>query len=215
MANSPKSRGDRKTALAEYVGSRVARLQDDYRRRDSDALAAMAQLRRGVGGRPGADPALWELTLAGLEEKIEARNTMTRAERDGAAIVWERAAYDAITLHALHQQSRSDRMHRRGPSLGAATAVLGARAASSEAVRARFHALATAGDHSARLIHLRGIIAQLRSFDIPLDYARLAEDLVCLDDGIDANDVLLTWGRDYHRKPKATSDDATESGDPQ
>jgi CRISPR system Cascade subunit CasB len=68
MANSPKSRGERETALAEYVGTRVARLQDDYRRRDSEALAAMARLRRGVGGGPGADPALWELTLAGLEE---------------------------------------------------------------------------------------------------------------------------------------------------
>jgi CRISPR system Cascade subunit CasB len=140
---------------------------------------------------------------------------MTRAEYDGAATVWERAAYDAITLHAHHQQSRSERMHRRGPSLGAATAVLGDHTRSSEAVRARFHALATAGDHAARLIHLRGIIAQLRSFDIPLDYARLAVDLARLDDGTYADRVLLAWGRDYHRKSEATSDDATESGDSQ
>jgi CRISPR system Cascade subunit CasB len=64
MANAPTLRGERETVLAEYV--KVAKLQDRYRRRDSEALAAMAKLRRGVGGKPGADPALWELTLAGM-----------------------------------------------------------------------------------------------------------------------------------------------------
>ncbi|MFI2282591.1 type I-E CRISPR-associated protein Cse2/CasB [Nocardia beijingensis] len=217
MANAPTSRGERETALADYVGEKITALQDRYRRRDSEALAAMARLRRGVGGRPGADPALWELTLADLQEKIEVRQTMTRAEHDGASTVWERAAYDAITLHALHQQSRSDRMHRRGPTIGTATAALGVRAGAQDAVRARFHALGTASDHDARLIHLRGLISQLRSYDIALDYARLAVDLCRLDDGTYAERVLLSWGRDYHRKPAATpkTSDAPAPGDQQ
>lgn len=205
MANSPTSRGDRETALADYVGTRVAHLQDRYRRRESEALAAMAKLRRGVSGTPGADPALWELTLGAMPEQITAREVMTRDERDGAPTVWERAAYDAITLYALHQQSRSDRMHRRGgASVGAATATLGVRNGAEQAVRARFHALGTAGDHDARLVHLRGMITQLRSHDIPLDYARLAIDLARLEDRKYAERVLLAWGRDFHRSPATT-----------
>ncbi|WP_406279463.1 type I-E CRISPR-associated protein Cse2/CasB [Nocardia sp. NBC_00881] len=217
MANAPTSHGERETALADYVADKVAELQDRYRRRDSEALAAMAKLRRGVGGNPGTDPALWGLTLAEMPEHITAREIMTRDERDGASTVWERAAYDAITLHALHQQSRSDRMHRRGTTIGTATAALGARAGAQDAVRARFHALGTASDHDARLIHLRGLISQLRGYDIPLDYARLAVDLCRLDDGTYADRVLLAWGRDYHRRPATTSNTdnaAPAPGDP-
>jgi CRISPR system Cascade subunit CasB len=83
----------------------------------------------------------------------------------------------------------------------AATAALGGRAGAQDAVRARFHALGTALDHDARLVHLRGLISQLRGFDISLDYARLAVDLYRLDDGTYADRVLLAWGRDYHRRP--------------
>lgn len=217
MANSPTLRGERETALADYVHTRVAGLQEGYRRRDGDVLAAMAKLRRGVSGTPGADPALWELTLAAMPEEITAREVMSRDERDGAPTVWERAAYDAITLHALHQQSRSDRMHRRGgATVGAATATLGVRSGSVEAVRARFHALGTAGDHDARLVHLRGVISQLRSHGIALDYGRLAVDLARLEDRKYADRVLLAWGRDYHRAPAATPKSIdTETGAPQ
>lgn len=221
MTNSSTLYGDREereTALREYVGGQVAALQDRYRRRDGEALAAMAKLRRGVGGTPGADPTLWELTIAGLPEVLTARQTMSKDERDGAATVWERAAYDAITLHALHQQSRDDRMHRPGGSLGVAIRTLGRRANSSDAVRARFHAMGSAVDHEARLVHLRGLISQLRAFDIPLDYARLAVDLRRLDDGTYADRVLLAWGRDYHRGPATTStpnNGASATGDQQ
>ncbi|WP_051027263.1 type I-E CRISPR-associated protein Cse2/CasB [Nocardia higoensis] len=210
MTNSSPSRSDRETALADHVRAKVAALQDRYRNGDSEALAAMARLRRGVASKPGADPALCELTLAGLPDLVATRDIMSRDERDGAATVWERAAHHAITLHALHQQSRSERMHRSGPTVGAAVATLGRNLGSIEAVRARFHALGTAGDHDARLIHLRGLITQMRSQGIPLDYARLAVDLARLDDGTYTDRVLLAWGRDYHRKPAADAADNTE-----
>ncbi|MGW4371515.1 type I-E CRISPR-associated protein Cse2/CasB [Nocardia takedensis] len=219
MTHPSPSRGDREAALAEHVRSKVAVLQDRYRRRDGDALAAMANLRRGVTRAPGVDPALWELTLVGMPTLIT--DVWTRDERDGAATVWERAAYNAITLHAVHQQSRTERMHRTGSTFGAAVATLGQRAGSSDAVRARFHAVGVATDHDTRLVHLRGIITQLRSHDIPLDYARLAVDLACLDDGTHPERVLLKWGRDYHRQKKATANTTATantdngSGDPQ
>jgi len=176
-------------------------MQDRYRNGDGEALAAMARLRRGVTTAPGSDPALWELTLADMPDLIATPDIMTREEHDGVATVWERAAHNAITLHAVHQQSRSDRMHRTGPTVGAAVAALGRAVGAVDAVRARFHALGTAGDHDARLIHLRGLITQMRNHGIPLDYARLAVDLARLDDGTYADRVLLAWGRDYHRKP--------------
>ncbi|AXK88202.1 type I-E CRISPR-associated protein Cse2/CasB [Nocardia farcinica] len=216
MGNVSLSFGEREKALAEYVGKQVTTLQEAYRRKDGNGLAAMAKLRRGVGRAAGADPALWEFTLAEFPEAIT--DQLSWDERDGVATVWERAAYDAITLHAVHQQSRTGRMHQKGRSVGAAAALLGRQADAENAVRARFHALGTALDHDARLVHLRGLISQLRNHEISLDYARLAVDLRRLDDGTYADRVLLAWGRDYHRSPKAdpTSDDDTPAtGDQQ
>ncbi|WP_406281859.1 type I-E CRISPR-associated protein Cse2/CasB [Nocardia sp. NBC_00881] len=50
-----------------------------------------------------------------------------------------------------------------------------------------------------RLVYLRGLISQLRTHSIPLDYGRVARDLRRLDDRGFAPRLLLDWGRDYHR----------------
>ncbi|NEW51649.1 type I-E CRISPR-associated protein Cse2/CasB [Nocardia cyriacigeorgica] len=214
MTKSSTSHGDREDALAAYVGKQVSVLQDRYRSRHSDALAAMAKLRRGVGGQPGSNPELWELTLGHMPEVLVTPEFMSCDERDGVSTVWERAAFDAITLHALHQQSRVGRMHTTGGTVGSAAQALGVLAGSQQAVQARFQALGTATDHDARLVHLRGLISQFRSFDIPLDYARLAVDLRRLDDGFYADRVLLKWARDYRiREQSGKTPDAPETGD--
>ncbi|UGT59942.1 type I-E CRISPR-associated protein Cse2/CasB [Nocardia asteroides] len=213
MTNVSMSFGDREKLLRDYVSGRVSVLQRRYREQDADARAALAELRRGVGGAPGTDPLLWKLTVDGFPAELNAPETLTRAEHDGAATVWERAAFDAITLFALHQQSRTSAMHRAGIGLGAAVRVLGTRAGSEDAVRARFHALGTAQDHPARLIHLRGLITQCRAFDIALDYGRLAVDLGRLDRNTYADRVLLAWARDLHRRPREATADTPETGE--
>ncbi|MFQ6331509.1 type I-E CRISPR-associated protein Cse2/CasB (plasmid) [Nocardia sp. CWNU-33] len=197
---------DRDIELEKFVGSRVVELQARYLRDEAGAVAAMARLRRGVGAVPGSRPDIWEWTLGDLPEALIDRSDYSRAERDGAPTSWEAAAHDAITLHAWHQQSRSEPMHLRGRTFGKAVWTLGERTNSAEAVRRRFHALGTATQHDARLTYLRALINQFRAHSVPLDYAKLARDLRRLDDHTYAANVLLEWGRDYHQKPPVTTD---------
>ncbi|MFE3758034.1 type I-E CRISPR-associated protein Cse2/CasB [Nocardia tengchongensis] len=194
--------------LTRFVAERVSLLQARYLRDDARAVAALARLRRGVATRAGSMPELWELTFDNMPTMLADESDFSRSERDGAPTKWEQAAHDAITLHAWHQQSRSEPMHRNRAGFGTALRTLGDRI-SPEGVRRRFHALGTTSQHDARLIMLRGLVGQLRAHSIPLDYGRLACDLRRLDGGTYAKDVLLQWGRDYHRAP------ARDTNDPQ
>jgi len=180
----------RPTTLGRFVASRVTAWQRDYTRRRPQALATLARLRRGIGKDVGALPELWQYTLDGLPGP---------APRDGDPPSWtEQAAYTALTLFALHQQSRREEMHQPGQSLGTAVRLLKSRATSEEAVRRRFEALGTAETFSEIVHHARGLITQLRGEAIPLDYGMLAEDLFRLQTSAAAR-VRLQWGRDFHR----------------
>ncbi|MEV6071896.1 type I-E CRISPR-associated protein Cse2/CasB [Nocardia sp. NPDC052001] len=194
----PSSYRDRDLALKEFVTQRVSTIQAQYSMDISTAVATLARLRRGVGRPAGSLPELYEPTLGGLPDILTDPSVLTAVEREGAATSWEQAAHDAITLYAWHQQSKRDRMHRHGAGFGAAMRLLGDRT-SPEAVRRRFHAVGTAGNHDARLILLRGLISQLRAHAIALDYGVFAHELRRLNDRTYAHEVLLTWGRDYHR----------------
>jgi CRISPR system Cascade subunit CasB len=194
---------DAPRALAAFVAGRVTEWQRDYVRRRPDALAALARLRRGVGKPVGAIPELWRYTLAGLP-----------VERDNPGedpTFGEQAAYTAMTLFAVHQQSRTQEMHQPGQSLGAAARQLRTRAASADAVRRRFEALGTAESFDEVVHHARGLITQLRGHAIPLDYGQFASDLFYLQTrGRDR--VRLRWGRDFYRIPQQKQpDDDTDN----
>ncbi|MRH93037.1 type I-E CRISPR-associated protein Cse2/CasB [Nocardia sp. SYP-A9097] len=193
------------TALTEFVAQRISVLQAQLMKDVPDAVAVLAKLRRGVGHPAGSLPELHAATLEGLPEPLTDPAGFSPAERDGAPTPWEQAAHDSITLYAWHQQSKREGMHRRGASFGTAMRVLGEQT-SVEAVRRRFHALGTAAHHDARLILLRGLVSQLRAQAIPLDYGRLAQDLRRLHEHTYAHQVLLAWGRDYHRGTAIESD---------
>lgn len=185
-------------ALSDFVAARVTSIYKRYSRDEAAAVAALARLRRGVGHRAGTLLDLWDLTLADLPEVLVDPSDSTSAERQGEATRWEQAAHDALTLHAWHQQSRNESMHRRGVSLGAALRILGMRT-SEEAVLRRFKALGATDRHEARATLLRGLISQLRAEAIAIDYGMLARDLRQLTHRASADRVLLRWGRDYHR----------------
>jgi CRISPR system Cascade subunit CasB len=190
--------------LGRFVAGRVMAWQRDYIQRRPQALATLARLRRGIGKDVGALPELWQYTLDGLPGPVP---------RDDAPPSWtEQAAYTALTLFALHQQSRREEMHRTGQSLGTAVRLLQSRAASGEAVRRRFEALGTAESFSEVVHHARGLITQLRGEAIPLDYAMLAEDLFRLQTSA-AGRVRLQWGRDFHRATHSQAKDPTGDQD--
>lgn len=202
QASAPASPGTPDQQLERFVAARVSALQRDYLADRASAVGALARLRRAVTSSPGADPATWGETLDGLPEALVGR-------RDGPS-PHESAAHAAITVFAVHQQSRSEPMHRGGQSLGAAVRLLGQRTGAEDAVRRRFHALGTASSLPETLHHLRGLVTQLRSAGIALDYGRLARDLRRLQDPRYADEVRLAWGRAYHRTPTASSEDTQQ-----
>lgn len=187
--------------LARHVTARVIRLQQGYLADTAAAVASLARLRRAVTAEPGSDPGVWYDTFDGFPASL-----VGAGDAPSAA---ERAAHAAITLFAVHQQSRNEPMHRKGVSLGAAVRALSPDGSNDDPVLRRFHTLGTAASLPETLHHLRGLVTQFRGASIGLDYGRLAVDLYMLQDPRRAPDVRRLWGRAYYRSRTALA----ESGD--
>lgn len=182
--------------VGALVHSRIVRLAATQP--SSGTTALLARLRRAVGKPPGWDPDLWELTLSEVPG---------RAVSD-APTAEERAVHTALTLYAVHQQSRPEPMHVRGHGLGRAVRSLASATQAESAVRRRFDAAATATSFDEEVHHLRGLVTQLRAHRVPLDYGLLADDLYQLQDPRKVDGVRLRWGRQYYR---IDSDDAAHA----
>jgi CRISPR system Cascade subunit CasB len=193
-------------AVGRFVHARVMQLQHGYLQRRPAAVAALAQLRRGVGKPVGAIADLWQLTLEGVP---------LPPRYGDEATINERATHTALTLYALHQQSRSEPMHRPGQSIGAAARILARCTTSPEATRRRFEALGTASTFEEVAHHARGLISQFRTHGIPLDYGRFADQLVGLLHPASADRVRLSWGRDFYRPAagERTTDETAVAGE--
>lgn len=195
--------------LYSFIDTSVGGLQRGYLRRDSGAIASLAKLRRVAGREPGADPTVWELMNGAPPSLIGKDDSPSKSEH---------AIHHALTLFALHQQSKGERMHRRGNGIGRGVRRLARSGrASEEAVQRRFQALGTASSVTEVAHHARGLISQLRGAGIPLDYAALAVDLARWQDPKQINTVRLAWGRDYYRaflpgeEPGGEQHDETET----
>lgn len=178
-----------RVSLEELVGDRVTGLQARYLTGSSSGVGDLAALRRAVTGTPGEDPRTWALTVADVSPWA----------RDDEPTAAEQAAHAALTLYAVHQQSQGRAMHVRGRGLGSAVRALGRLTNAEDAVRRRFEALGTAATFPELMHHARGLVRQLRSAGVPLDYGRLARDLLDWQDPGRTASVRLRWGRDYHR----------------
>ncbi|GGH51509.1 type I-E CRISPR-associated protein Cse2/CasB [Microbacterium album] len=211
---------ERAQLVEEHVVRRVRTLQSGYRRNASWAVAALAKLRRGVGVRPETDLELYGLALGNtvddLVEDEERPRTLldelrTRAEE---LTEEERAAFAAVTLYAMHQQSRSDTsMHRAAYGFGRSARLLGRRV-DRDSVRRRFTALGTSATWDETVTHARGLIQQFRQHQIPLDYGRFARDLFDLQTAA-ADRVRMAWGRDFYRTHDPRDDAADASAAPE
>lgn len=190
--------------LGRQIASRIEEIQPDYRDRKSWALEVLAKLRRGVGKEPGSTPEHWYETLARVRLPLS---------DDEEVSPQERAAHGAMTLYAVHQQSRSKPMHRRGRGLGSAVRTLCRKAPSDEAVLRRFHALGTAAEFREVMHHARALISLLRTYEIALDYGRLADQLADLQNPDRRDGVRLAWGREFHRMRGQNDQDGSENED--
>ncbi|MGW2155020.1 type I-E CRISPR-associated protein Cse2/CasB [Nonomuraea sp. NPDC001699] len=178
--------------VAEIAEEYISELQRGYLAERSQAVATLAQLRRGAGKLPEEVPELWG--MAGTE-RLYAEQELSSRESEMA----EAGLFLAVTLYALHQQSRPKQgMHRSGVELGAAVRRLMPGGALDEPIRRRFVRVGTAGTRQALAYRLREVITLLRGQSIPLDYALLAQQLyrAQLPDGM--RQVRQRWGRSFH-----------------
>ena len=177
----------RKSDLMRDTARRVHTLIESQDR--SEGRAALAHLRRGIGHAPGELPELWGSFLAGLPESMQGKNGKPSKE--------EWAIYLALTMFALHQQSKDAPVHSEGVSLGTAAAELMDSHDDLERVWKRLMLVAGADNIDGLAYHLRGIIQLLRNTDAKLDYAMLAGDLFEFQSPMTIGQVRLRWGQDF------------------
>lgn len=194
----------RRADLGEHVARTVGALQSRLFRdaTQPEAAGALARLRRGIGRAPGFDFTL-ERYLQVPEPLLGRRPADDALPADA-----EQAVHDAVTLYALHQQSRRERMHVDGRGLGRSLGDLVRVSGGPEGVRRRFAALGTASTYHESIYHLRSLIVMLREHDIPLDYGLLADDLQTLLRPGGQPRVQAIWGREFFRSRPATNPDA-------
>lgn len=200
----------RPTSLAESVGATANRLQQQFlsttdERAASSARAALAVLRRGAGTKPLDQPLIAEMVLEQLTPPLDGALRGLGDDFSNS----ERAAYNALTLFALHMQSADRPFHIRGRSFGAAAGILYRQEGASGSIKPRFDAMISARDETSRLVHARSLITLMRSREIGFDYGRFAADLRTLA-GPKRAGVLLRWGRDFAYSPRpSAAPDAT------
>ncbi|MGW0778797.1 type I-E CRISPR-associated protein Cse2/CasB [Streptomyces sp. NPDC002835] len=199
--------GAPRTRVARLAADHIAALQQGYVADRSHAVAALARLRRGAGRESGQLPDLWALIDTGpLHDTPDGARPMSESELVRA----EDALHVALTLYALHQQSRSAGMHQadrpdRRRGLGAAVRRMMKPGEIDEPVHKRLVRAGTAPDLATLAQRLRDIVVLLRREGFELDYALLAGQLYTWQWPGGADIVRREWGRSFHAwhdKPK-------------
>ena len=175
-------------------------LQKRYLDNESLGRAEVAALRKGANRAPGELPEIWELTR--VEVPDGAGDAPTREEI---------AVHTAMTLYAVHQQSRSECMFVPGRGLGRAAHELVGTDEENPSARARFNALVTSTTVAELRHHLRNLVSLLRSRGIALDHAMLADDIVRFQRPGGAKSVRLAWARQYYSLPTDVAHDTTST----
>ena len=168
-------------------------LQSRYLRNEARARGELAALRKGVSRSPGELPEIWELTRVEVPDGA------------GDAPTWEEiAVHTAMTLYAVHQQSRTEPMFSPGVGLGSAAHDLVGRDEENPSARARFNALVTSTTVAELHHHLRSFVSLLRARGIALDHAMLADDIFRFQRPDGARSVRLNWAHQYYSLPAET-----------
>ncbi|MFH9982524.1 type I-E CRISPR-associated protein Cse2/CasB [Streptomyces sp. NPDC017179] len=193
--------------VAWLAAGHIADLQRGYLDDRSHAVASLARLRRGAGREAGQLPDLWALIDTGpLHETPDSARPLSERELVRA----EDALHVALTLYALHQQSRRSGMYQadrpdRRRGLGAAVRRMMKPGEIDEPVHKRLVRAGTAPDLAVLAQRLRDIVVLLRREDIQLDHALLAGQLYTWQWSGGADTVRREWGRSFHAwhdKPK-------------
>ncbi|MDN3357335.1 type I-E CRISPR-associated protein Cse2/CasB [Actinomadura sp. DC4] len=192
--------------VGEVAGTYITELQRGYRNDVGSAVAMLAQLRRGAGKLPTDVPELWGLT--GTDRLYRQAPQLETDET--AASRAEAALFLALTLYALHQQSRPDRdMHKPGAAFGAAVRRLMGEEV-DEPIRKRFAQIGASSTAAILADRLRGMVKLLRAESIPLDYAQLTAQLYRAQLPGGLTQVRRVWGRGFHAYQPPTTGSTTQ-----
>lgn len=192
--------------LQRVIGTSAATLQAQFagERGVSQQTAArgrLAILRRSAGFTALQHPLAMQEVLDSLEPGLAEEDLGTQ----DAPSPSESAAFDAMTLFALHMQSASAPAHVPRRSFGSAMGML-RRRTESGSLKPRFDALLAARDERSRLVHARSLITLLRGEGIGFDYGIFARDLRTLSSR-HRSGVLLRWARDFATSPRREQPD--------
>ena len=205
-AAPPEPRRPRLGDTGRLVDRRIASpngLQNRYLHNEAQARGELAALRSAVAREPGEVPDTWELTQ--VEVPDNAGDAPTREEI---------AVHTAMTLYAVHQQSRTDPMFHPGKGLGhASRELIGPPDQENPSARKRFNAMVTSTTITELRHHLRDLVSLLRARGITLDHAMLADDIVRFQRPGGAKDVRLAWARQYHFMSTADGADSASRTD--
>ena len=178
-------------------------LQSRYLHNEAQAREQMAALRGAVAREPGEVPATWALTQVRVPD-----------DASDAPTPEEIAVHTAMTLYAVHQQSRTDPMFHPGKGLGhASRELIGPPDQENPSARKRFNALVTSTTITELRHHLRDLVSLLRARGITLDHAMLADDIVRFQRPGGAKEVRLAWARQYHFMSTADGADSASRTD--
>lgn len=182
------SKGD---SVYKYTLSVVEELQRI--KNEPEGRGKLANLRRGIGKHPGEIPEIWGIIFGNEKFPDELCGVKKASEA-------EMAIYTALTLYALHQQSKEVPVHMEGISFGRAAAKLCDNEDDQERILRRINLVVTAVSMQDLAYHLRSMVQLMKTKDIQLDYARLARDIYSFSAPNMANNVKLSWGRDFYRE---------------
>lgn len=177
------------TLQAQFAGERGVSQQTVARGR-------LAILRRSAGFTALQHPLAMQEVLDSLEPGLAEEDLGTQDTPSPS----ESAAFDAMTLFALHMQSASAPGHVPRRSFGSAMGML-RRRTESGSLKPRFDAMLAARDERSRLVHARSLITLLRGEGIGFDYGIFARDLRTLSSR-HRSGVLLRWARDFATSPR-------------
>lgn len=201
--------------VAELTVERITPWQEGYLRDNPKDVAVLARLRRGAGRDAAEVPDLWSLVDTG---PLHIRTGELRPLSEQELTRAENAVHAALTLWALHQQSRGLRMHRahtqkQPTGLGAAVRRLMPPNDIDEPVRKRLVRAGTAADLTTLTQRLRDILVLLRRADIPLDYGLLAGQLYTWQWPGGPSAVRREWGRSFHawQQPEPSDENTTHT----
>lgn len=179
--------------LYRYIQNKMFLLTDS--KDSSGSKSILAELRRGLGKRPGDDPKLWGVIFGEMPEVLMGKGSK--------ASYAENAIYTSLTLYALHQQGHkldSQNMNDEDVRIGCAVARIIDRTEDEERIIRRWDQVATSANSAELANHMRSIVQMLSKKKIGFNYPALAVDIYRFQFPELAPGVRIEWGREIYRE---------------